>query len=72
MSRKFTATALATAWLVAFGAGAPVRAESSVKTSKAHVNKKSSGGLSQSAKTTPINSSKSTSYDRAGTDYGYK
>lgn len=72
MSRKFTAAALATACLVAFGAGESLRAESSIKTSKTHVNKKKPGGLGQSAKTTPVNSNVSTSYDRAGTDYGYK
>jgi hypothetical protein len=72
MPRKFTAAALAMACLVAFGAGESLRAESSVKTSKTHVNKKKPGGPGQSAKTTPVNSNASTSYDRAGTDYGYK
>jgi len=72
MSRKFTAAALAAACLVAFGAGESVRAESSVKTSKTHVNKKKPAGPGQSATTTPVNSNVSTSYDRSGTDYGYK
>ena len=72
MSRKFTTAALTTACLVAFGAGESVRAESPVKTTKTHGNKKKPGSPGQSAKTTPVNSNVSTSYDRAGTDYGYK
>jgi hypothetical protein len=73
MSRKLVVAALTAACLMGFGACGAARAEPSVKASKSNASHKpKAGGQARSVKPTSDTTTKSTSYDRAGTDYGYK